>query len=70
MPRNKENMLQMKLDVVAEHRKHYIEGVTTYMGVWRRWIKPRFYISYSYYMSILGEGGLERQLKEISGGDG
>lgn len=54
MARNKTNMRQMKAAVIAEHNLHYIEGVTTYRGVWRRWIQPKFYISYSYYMDILG----------------
>lgn len=47
-------MRQMKEAVIAEHNKHYEEGLTTYRGVWRRWIQPRFFISYSYYMDILG----------------
>lgn len=47
-------MRQLKEAVIAEHHQHYIDGVTTYRGVWRRWIQPKFFISYSYYMDILG----------------
>lgn len=54
MARNKTNMRQLKEAVIEEHRQHYIDGVTTYRGVWRRWIQPKFFISYSYYMDILG----------------
>lgn len=54
MSRNKMNMRQMKEAVIEEHNRHYIEGLTTYRGVWRRWIQPQFFISYSYYMDILG----------------
>lgn len=53
MARNKKNMRQMKEAVIEEHKLHYIDGVTTYRGVWRRWIQPKYFISYSYYMDIL-----------------
>ena len=59
MPKSKENTLQMKRAVVEEHNRHYVDGVTTYKGIWRRWIQPRFFISYNYYMDILSTPGLK-----------
>lgn len=54
MSRNKTNVRMMMEAVIEEHNSHYIDGVTTYKGVWKRWIQPKFFISYSYYMEILG----------------
>lgn len=63
MPTKKENVLLRKKAIIEEHKRHYIEGVTTYVGIWRTWIYPKFFISYNYYMDILGEPNLEHQLE-------
>lgn len=63
MPYNRVNVIKRYMDVQRITQEHYEEGVTTYRGIWRKYIEPRFHISYPRYINILGMGGLVAELE-------
>lgn len=63
MRRSRINVLKRHLDIQRITRQNYVEGLTTYAGVWRNYIEPIYHITYSQYMRILGLGGLAGELE-------
>ena len=68
MAYNRVNILRHYRAIVEETNRHYDPDVTTYKGVWRKYIYPVYHISYSRYMTIIStpnlEALLEREEKE------
>ena len=64
MSYNKVNKLRMYKKIVELTQRYYDADVTTYKGVWRKYVYPIYPISYSQYMKIMGMGNLESQLRE------
>ena len=64
MSYNNENNYRLALEVIECHNEHYKDGVTTYIGVWREFIYPRFFISYKTYKNILEMPGIKEKLKK------
>ncbi|MBQ0016491.1 MAG: hypothetical protein KBT04_05865 [Bacteroidales bacterium] len=63
MKRSRINVLKRYIDIQRLTKQHYVEGLTTYSGLWRFRIEPIYHISYQQYMRILGIGGLEAELE-------
>jgi len=63
MPYNRVNLLRRYRAIVEETNQHYDPDVTTYKGVWRKYIYGKFHISYSRYMTIIGTPNLESLLE-------
>lgn len=63
MPYNRVNLLRHYKAIVATTEEHYEEGVTTYKGVWRKYIYPQYHISYPRYMEIIGTPNLDAKLE-------
>lgn len=63
MAYNRVNILRHYRAIVEETKMHYDPDVTTYKGVWRKYIYPKFHISYSRYMAVMSMPNLEGQLE-------
>lgn len=63
MAYNRVNLLRRYLAIVEETNRHYDPDVTTYKGVWRKYIYPKFHLSYQRYMVIVGTPNLEGMLE-------
>ena len=63
MPYNRVNLLRHYRAIVEETNRHYDPDVTTYKGVWRKYIYPVYHISYQRYMDIVSTPNLEAQLE-------
>ena len=63
MPYNRINVIKRYMDVQRITQEHYEEGITTYRGIWRKYIEPLFHYSYQQYINILGMGGLAAELE-------
>lgn len=63
MAYNRVNILRHYKAIVEETNKHYDPDVTTYKGVWRKYIYPVYHISYSRYMVIISTTRLESLLE-------
>ncbi len=63
MPYNRANVIKRYIDVQRITQEHYEEGITTYRGIWRKYIEPLFHYSYQQYINILGMGGLVAELE-------
>lgn len=63
MAYNRVNILRHYKAIVDETNKHYDPDVTTYKGVWRKYIYPVYHISYSRYMVIISTPRLESLLE-------
>ena len=64
MAYNRVNILRHYKAMLEETDKHYDPDVTTYKGVWRKYIYPVYHISYSQYMKIVSTPNLEKMLEE------
>lgn len=64
MAYNRVNILRHYKAIVEETNRHYDPDVTTYKGVWRKYIYPVYHISYSRYMTIVSTPNLEATLEE------
>lgn len=62
MSYNKLNLLRRYKAIAEETKGHYDPDVTTYKGVWRKYIYQKFHISYSRYMTIISTPNLEALL--------
>ncbi len=60
-PRNKLNYYKKIVDLVNEH---FIPDVTTYAGIWRRFVVPRYPMSYRTFMKIMAMP-IDRMLKKL-----
>jgi hypothetical protein len=61
---NNKNRLLYYLLVQEETQKFYEPGVTTYAGVFNKYIKPNFPMSYGTYIKIIGIN-VKKELAEI-----
>ena len=61
---NRVNKLKQYMLIVNITKKHYVEGVTTYRGIWACYINPVYPMTYQSYMRIINMPNLERQLRE------
>jgi len=60
-PKNKLLFYKKVVDLV---NKHFIPDITTYAGIWRRYIKPAYPMSYRTFMKIMAMP-VDRMLKEL-----
>lgn len=63
MAYNNRNKLVMYKRVLEVVNQHYEEGVTTYAGVWRRHVYPRYPMSYQTFMRIINMPGLDDRIR-------
>ena len=63
MAYNRVNILRHYKAIVEETGEHYDPDVTTYKGVWRKYIYPVYHISYQQYMKIINTPNLEAKLE-------
>ena len=61
---NKVNKLRQFILVTEIVNKHYVEGVTSYAGIWRNFVNPIYPMSYHKFMGIVNMPGLEKQLAD------
>ncbi len=62
--RSRINVLKRHIDIQRLTKNYYVEGMTTYKGIWQYHIEPIYHISYMQYMRILGIGGLKQELAD------
>lgn len=60
----KVNKLKYYLKVVEITNKHYVEGVSTYSGIFRKYIEPIYPMSYQQYIKIINMPNLKKQLEK------
>lgn len=58
------NKLRMYQRIIDLTEQHYEAGITTYKGVWRKYVYPVYPISYPLYMKIINMPNIERMLDE------
>lgn len=63
MAYNRVNILRHYLGIINLTREHYDPDVTTYKGVWRKYIYPQYHLSYQRYLDILAIP-VEKELEE------
>lgn len=64
MAYNKVNLYKKYLIIVGIVKRHYIEGVTTYKGIWRQYVYPTYPISYTKFIEIINTPHLEAKLRD------
>ena len=70
MAYNRRNRIKSYMLVAEIVKAHYEEGVTTYRGIWRKYVNPVYPMSYSQFMKIVNMPNLQRELKEAGGVSG
>lgn len=68
MAYNNLNYLKRVKKVCDVFQKHYIEGITTQIGVYREFIEPYFFISEQTFRSYLSEPSVNARIKELEEG--
>jgi hypothetical protein len=63
MAYNRVNILRHYKAIVEKTEEHYDPDVTTYKGVWRKYIYPAYHLSYGQYMKIINTPNLEGKLE-------
>lgn len=66
MSYNRINKLTYYKKVAEIVQKHYIPGVTTYVGIWRKYVNPVYPMCYDTFMKIIGIPGLSGKDQEKS----
>lgn len=61
---NRANHLQRYIKIQDIVRKHYDPNVTTYAGIWRKYVIPIYPITYKRFMEIINMPRLKEQLAE------
>jgi len=69
MAYNRKNRIRTYLLVADIVKAHYEDGVTTYRGIWRKYVNPIYPMSYSQFMKIVSMPNLQKELKAATGGD-
>jgi hypothetical protein len=64
MSYNKINKLLMYKKVIGIVKEHYEEGLTTYMGVYKKYVNPVYPMSYNTFMKIVGMSNIDRLIEE------
>ena len=64
MAYNRVNILRHYISIVEDTNRYYAPDLTTYKGVWRKYIYPVYHISYSRYMTIISTPNLQLLLEE------
>lgn len=64
MAYNNRYKLEYYMKVVELTNKYYIPGITTYSGIYRKYIRPIYPMSYAQYIKILGMPNLNKQYEE------
>jgi hypothetical protein len=65
MAYNRVNKLRYYKKIQEVAQEHYEEGVSTWRGVWKKYIYPVWPMEYNTFMRILGEGGLRTKIEEL-----
>ena len=65
MARSKLNLLRYYNKIVEITQSHYIVGLTTYAGIWRKYVYPVYPVSYETYMRIISYPRLQQELEEL-----
>lgn len=63
MAYNRYNLLLKYRQIQEETQKHYVPDITTYAGIYRMHILPKWPMSYNTYMKIVNTN-VARELKE------
>lgn len=63
MAYNRVNILRHYISIVEDTNHYYDPDLTTYKGVWRKYIYPVYHISYSRYMTIINTPNIEGMLE-------
>jgi uncharacterized membrane protein len=61
---NKINKIKKHILIVEIVNKHYIDGLTPYAAIWRKFVNPVYPMSYNTFMQIINSPGLEKQLAQ------
>jgi len=64
MAKNKLNTLLHYKDVIALNQKHFIPGISTYSGIFRKYVYPVYKMDYKTFMRIINFVGLEDKIEE------
>lgn len=64
MAYNKINKLQFYIRIMEIVNAHYEPGVSTYRGIWKVYVSPRYPMSYHRFMEIVNMPNLRGQLEE------
>ncbi|MBQ0112470.1 MAG: hypothetical protein KBT03_04995 [Bacteroidales bacterium] len=62
--RSKRNKLKYWQNVQRLALEHYEEGITTWSGIYEKYIYPVYPMSYGTFLRILGEGQLIERIKD------
>lgn len=63
MPYNRINTLKRYIKVMEIVQEHYVEGLTSYAGVFRMYVEPKYPMSYASFMQIVNTPNLRGQLE-------
>jgi len=62
MAYNRLNRLKYYKNVLEIVEKHYFPGVTTYAGIWRKYVDPIYPMSYDKFMDIVNYPNLNDEI--------
>lgn len=68
MAYNNLNYLKKVKKVCDVFQEHYVEGITTQIGVFREYIEPYFFISEQTFRSYLAEPSVNKRIKDLEEG--
>lgn len=64
MAYNRLNTLLRWQKIIDIVNRYYEPGITTYAGVWRKYVMPVYPISYQQFIKIINIPNLSRQIEE------
>jgi hypothetical protein len=62
---NQINVLRRYKLVIDIVQKHYVEGITSYKGIWREYVYPVYPMSYNTFMQIMNTPNVAGRLREL-----
>ena len=65
MARSKLNLIRYYAKIIEIVNAHYIVGLTTYAGIWRKYVYPVYPVSYETFMRIVSYPRLQQELEEL-----
>jgi hypothetical protein len=63
MSYNSRNKLIFYKKIQQIVQEHYEEGLTTYKGIFYKYVEPVYPMTYQTFMKIISEGNLETRIK-------
>jgi hypothetical protein len=64
MAYNNINKYKRYLSIIEIVNEHYVDGITTYMGIYKKYVEPVYYISYKTFMDIVNTPNVKEALKK------